>query len=132
QEERHDRNDRNRRVLLAEIRSGTLLDRPRDLLHLLVAGRLPEQPPGEVDPVQNCHERAHEREGDGVVNEKAHDPPVFRPSQSQRRVAPARPIMYHKPAAKSVDSLRWTLFARLKELLRAIQSRPWHTRAEGL
>ena len=114
QEERHDRDDRDRRVLLAQVRRGALLDRARDLLHLLVPGRLLEQPPGEVQPVQNRHGRTRKREPDGVIYEEVHGPPVLllsrrkvrrvsdpdfsalRPSQSERRVAPARPIMYHK------------------------------------
>ena len=77
QEERHDRDDRDRRVLLAQIRRGALLDRARDLLHLLVPGRLLEQPPGEVQPVQNRHGRTRKREPDGVIYEEVHGPPVL-------------------------------------------------------
>ena len=79
QEERHDRDDRDRRVLLAEVRGGALLYGARDLLHPLVPGRLLEQPPGEVQPVQNRHGSAYEREPDGVVYEEVHDPPVLPP-----------------------------------------------------
>ena len=79
QEERQDRHHGDRRVLLAEIRSGALLDRARDLLHLLVARRLLEQPPGEVQPVQNRHGRTRKREPDGVIYEEVHGPPVLPP-----------------------------------------------------
>ena len=72
QEERHDRDDRDRRVLLAQIRRSTLLDRASDLLHLLVAGGLPEQPPGQIDAVQDGEERARQREPDGMVYEEVH------------------------------------------------------------
>ena len=40
QQERHDRHDRDRPVLLAEVRGGALLHRACDLLHALVARRL--------------------------------------------------------------------------------------------
>ena len=79
QEERHDRDDRDRRVLLAEVRGGALLHGARDLLHALVPGRLLEQPPREVQPVQNRHGRARKREPDGVIYEEVHDPPVLPP-----------------------------------------------------
>ena len=79
QEERHDRHDRDRRVLLAQIRRGALLDRARDLLHPLVARRLLQQPPGEVQPVQHRHGRTREREPDGVIYEEVHGPPVLPP-----------------------------------------------------
>ncbi len=114
QEERDDRDDGDGRVLLTQVGGCALLHRPCDLLHPFVPGRLLQQPPGQVQPVQNRHGRARERESDGVVNEKVHGPPVLLlsrrkvrrvsdsdfsallPSQSERRVAPARPIMYHK------------------------------------
>ena len=48
QEERHDRDDRDRRVLLAQVRRRALLHGARDLLHPLVAGRLLEQPVDEA------------------------------------------------------------------------------------
>ena len=86
QEERQDRYHRDRRVLLAEIRSSALLDRARDLLHLLVAGRLLEQPPGEVQPVQNRHGRTRKREPDGVIYEEVHGPPVL-PLPAEESVA---------------------------------------------
>ena len=79
QEERHDRDDRDRRVLLAEVGGGALLYGAGDLLHPLVTGRLLQQPPGEVQPVQNRHGSACEREPDGVVYEEVHDPPVLPP-----------------------------------------------------
>jgi hypothetical protein len=76
QEERHDRDDGDRRVLLAEVRRRALLDGARDLLHALVPGGLAQQPPDEVDPVQHRHGRAREREPDGVIHEEVHVPPV--------------------------------------------------------
>ena len=48
-EQRHDGHERDRRVLLLEVRGGALLDGTRDLLHPLVPGRLLEQPPGQVE-----------------------------------------------------------------------------------
>ena len=79
QEEGHDRDDGDRRVLLAQVRRGALLDRAPDLLHLLVAGRLLEQPPREIEPVQDRHGCAREREPDGVIYEEFHGPPVLPP-----------------------------------------------------
>ena len=79
QEERHDRDDRDRRVLLAQIRRSALLNRAPDLLHLLVARRLLEQPPGEVQAIQNRHGRTRKREPDGVIYEEVHGPPVLPP-----------------------------------------------------
>ncbi len=79
QEERHDRDDCDRRVLLAQVRRGAFLDRGRDLLHALVPGRLLQQPPRQVQPVQDRHGSAREREPDGVVNEEVHGPPVLPP-----------------------------------------------------
>ncbi len=79
QEERHDRDDRDRRVLLAKVGRGALLHGACDFLHPLVPGRLLEQPPGEVEPVQNRHGRADERERNGVVYEEVHVPPVLLP-----------------------------------------------------
>ena len=72
QEERHDRDDGDGRVLLAQVRGGALLDRVRDLLHELVPRRLPEQPPGQIDAVQHGEQRAREREPDGMVYEEVH------------------------------------------------------------
>ena len=51
----------------------------RDLTHPLVAGGLLQQPPGEVEPVQDRHGRAREREPDGVIYEEVHGPPVLPP-----------------------------------------------------
>ena len=129
QEERHDRHDGDGRVLLAQVRRGALLDRARDLLHLLVAGRLLQQPPGEVEPVQNRHGRAREREPDGVIYEEVHGPPVLpssrrkvrrvsdsdfsalRPSQSERRGDSARRIMYHKRRERPRSAVAWSASA---------------------
>ncbi len=72
QEERHDRDDRNRRVLLPQIRRSALLDRARDLLHELVPRRLSQQPPGQVDAVQHREHRARKRESDSVIYEEVH------------------------------------------------------------
>ena len=60
QEERDDRDDRDRRVLLLQVGRGAFLDGARDLLHPLVARRLPEQPPGQVEPVRDRHAGADE------------------------------------------------------------------------
>ena len=84
QEERRDRDDRDRRVLLAEVRGRALLDGAGDLAHPLVPGRLLEQPPGEIQPVQDRHGCAHEREPDGVVYEEVHGPPVLSYSAETR------------------------------------------------
>ena len=72
QQERHDRDDRDRRVLLAEVRGRALLDGAGDLLHPLVARRLLEQPPGQVEAVQDRDAGADEREQHGMVNEEVH------------------------------------------------------------
>ena len=72
QQERHDRDDRDRRVLLAEVRGRALLDGAGDLPHPLVARRLLEQPPGQVEAVQDRDAGADEREQDGMVNEEIH------------------------------------------------------------
>ena len=53
QQERHDRDDRDRRVLAAQVRRGALLHGARDLLHALVACRLAEQPDRELEAVDD-------------------------------------------------------------------------------
>ena len=72
QQERHDRDSGDRRVLLAEVRGRALLHGAGDLPHPLVARRLLEQPPGQVEAVQDRDAGADEREQDGMVNEEIH------------------------------------------------------------
>ena len=57
-QERHDRDDRDRRVLAPEVRGGAFLHGARDLAHPLVAVGLLEQPVGEPDAVRDRDERA--------------------------------------------------------------------------
>src|SRR4029079_15229120 len=71
-QERHDRDHRDRRVLLPEVRRGALLDRAGDLLHPRVARGLLQQPPGQVQAVGDRDARTDEREQYGVVNEEVH------------------------------------------------------------
>src|SRR5207253_2591740 len=70
QEERDDRDDRDRRVLTAQVGRRTLLNGATDLLHPLAAGRPPEQPGGQADPVGQRDRRADEGEENRVVTEE--------------------------------------------------------------
>src|SRR5690606_28926806 len=45
-------------VLAVEVGAGAFLDRPRDLLHALIASRLLQHPAGRDDTVQDCQHRA--------------------------------------------------------------------------
>jgi hypothetical protein len=72
QEERHHRDDRDRRVLALQVRSRTLLHRPRDLLHPLGACRAAEQPDSQADAVGERDTGAQQREEHGVVTEEIH------------------------------------------------------------
>ena len=58
QQERDDRDDRDRQVLPPEVGRRALLDGARDLLHPLVAGRLPEQPERQPDAVRDRDARS--------------------------------------------------------------------------
>ena len=71
-EERHDRDDRNRRVLLLQVGRSAFLNGARDLPHPLVAGRLLEQPPGQIEPVAHSHAGTDETEEHGVMHEPVH------------------------------------------------------------
>ncbi len=72
QEERHDRDDRDRLVLPAQIRVGAFLDGTADLLHPLVSGRLLEEPVRQCQAVRHRDPRADEREENGVILEEVH------------------------------------------------------------
>ena len=74
QDERHDRDESDRRVLLLQVRRSALLDGARDLLHPLVTGRELEQPLRQVEPVGDRDQGAHERDPDSVVLEPVHRP----------------------------------------------------------
>ena len=71
-EERHDRDDRDRRVLLLQVGRSALLNGAGDLAHPLVAGRLLEQPPGQIEPVAHGHAGTDEAEEHGVMHEPVH------------------------------------------------------------
>ena len=75
-EERHDGDARDRHVLAAQVGRGALLDGAGDLLHPLVAGRLPQQPHREVEPETHGDARAQEREEHRVVVEEVHQASV--------------------------------------------------------
>ena len=92
-EERHDRDRGNRRVLLLEVRRGALLHGPGDRLHPLVAGRLREQPPGQVQAERDRDACTDEREQHGVVNEEVHPSSGTEPSQRSAETVSARGIM---------------------------------------
>ena len=70
EEERDDRHEPDRHVLAAEVRGGALLHGARDLAHAVRAGRLLEDPPGQVDTDADPENRAEEREQDRVVLEE--------------------------------------------------------------
>jgi hypothetical protein len=70
QEEGHDRDDRDRRVLAAQIGGSALLYGAADLLHPLGAGRLAQQPDGQPDPVRDGDPGADEGEENSVVAEE--------------------------------------------------------------
>jgi hypothetical protein len=72
QDERHDRDHRDRRVLLAQVRGRTFLNGVGDLAHPLVPGRLLEQPPGQIEPVRHGNAGTDEAEEDGMIPEPAH------------------------------------------------------------
>ena len=72
QDERHHGDDRDRRVLLAQVRRSAFLHGRRDLPHPLVAGGLLEQPPGQVEPVRHGHGSADEAEEHGMMHEPIH------------------------------------------------------------
>ena len=74
-EERHDRDDRDRRVLASEVRGRAFLHGARDLAHPLVAVGLLQQPVGEPDAVRDRDERADEGEQHCVVGEEVHRSP---------------------------------------------------------
>ena len=96
-EERHEGDARDRQVLPAEVRRGALLHGAGDLLHPLGAGGLAQQPGREVEPKPHGDAGADKRKGDRVVIEEIHQASVRpNPSQSTRRGASARRIMYHK------------------------------------
>ena len=57
QEERHDRDDRDRRVLPAQVGRGALLHGAGDLAHPLVAGRLLQQPGRQPEAVAHSDAR---------------------------------------------------------------------------
>ena len=69
-DEEHDADDRDRRVLAAEVRGGALLDGRRQGLHGGVAGRQREQRPGRQQPVRDRERRAHQRDDDPVVGQE--------------------------------------------------------------
>ncbi len=99
-QERHDGDDGDRRVLLLQVRGRAFLDGARDLLHPLRARGLAHEPDREVEAVADRHACADEREQHGMVVEEAcyeHLPSLTKfGSQSQRRIGPAREIFYHK------------------------------------
>ncbi len=74
-EERHDRDERDRRVLLPQVGRSAFLDGARDLPHPLVSGRLLEQPPGQIEPVPNGHGSADQADEHSVMHEPIH--PVY-------------------------------------------------------
>ena len=71
-EERHDRDDRDRRVLLLQVGRSALLNGARDLPHPLVPGGLLEQPPGQIEPVAHGDAGTDEAEEHGVMHEPVH------------------------------------------------------------
>src|SRR5690606_27885247 len=58
------------RVLTVEVGLRTLLDRPRDLAHALVAGRFREQALGHYESVGDGRARAHERDDNPVIGQE--------------------------------------------------------------
>ena len=63
-EERHDRDDRDRRVLPPQVRGRAFLHGTRDLAHAFVAVGLLQKPEGEPDSVRDRDERADQGEHD--------------------------------------------------------------------
>ena len=61
-DEQHDADDRDRRVLAVEIGARAFLDRRGDLLHALVAGGLGQDPADRPDAVENREDRADQRD----------------------------------------------------------------------
>ncbi len=71
QDEDDDADAGDRRVLAVQIGPGALLHGRRDLLHTLVAGRQCEQGSRGRGPVNDGGRRAHKRDQDAVVRQKA-------------------------------------------------------------
>jgi hypothetical protein len=90
QHERHHGDGGDRRVLLAQVRCRTLLHGARDLPHALVAGRLTQQPPGQVEAVQDRDCGTRERERDGVVSEEVHPSSGVKPDRERAPTARQR------------------------------------------
>jgi hypothetical protein len=72
QDERHDCDDRDRRVLLLQVGRSALLDGTRDLPHFLVPGGLSKQPPGQIDPVPHSDAGTDKAEEHRVMHEPIH------------------------------------------------------------
>ena len=72
QEEGDDRDDRDRRVLLLQVRRSALLNRAGDLLHPLAARGAREEPVHEIEAVEDRDPRAQEREQHGMILEEVH------------------------------------------------------------
>ena len=116
QQERHDRDDRDRRVLLAQVGRGALLHGARDLLHPLVAGRLLEEPRGQPQPVQHRHACADEREEHGVIHEPVHVLRLSSRHKVERRVGSARAGLCITSDGARLSELRFVGALRVGEL----------------
>src|SRR5690606_8635132 len=69
QDEEDDARDRDRRVLAVEVSARAFLDRAGDLLHAFVARRLPVDPAGREDPIENRDDGAGERQPQTILLE---------------------------------------------------------------
>ena len=85
QQERHDGDDGDRRVLTAEVGGGALLHGLRDLLHALGAFRAAHQPDREIDAEADCNAAADQGEQNGVVSEERHVPALLGITKSALR-----------------------------------------------
>ena len=103
QEERHDRDDGDRRVLAAQVRGGALLHGARDLLHPLVAGRLPQEPDGEAEAVEDGCARAQQREQHGVIHEPTHRLELPPGRHKVSAETPRRGLVFTTPAGLAVS-----------------------------
>ena len=72
QHERHDRNHRDRLVLLLQICRGAFLNCLGDLLHALIALGLLHQPGNEINTVRDPYERRYEPTEHRVIFEEMH------------------------------------------------------------
>ncbi len=86
-QERHDRDHGDRRVLALEVGLGPLLDRAPDLEHPLRPRRLLQQPPGQPNAKGDRDQRADDREAHGVLVEELHSAPWKSAHKVARRSA---------------------------------------------